>query len=91
MLALALLLLCILLFALGVFAPNKSRSIQRSIDNLSKSGEDKGDRRAGLFGNITRDALGKARSATDASARAGRRVNERSGGDESAVQPGEPR
>ena len=74
---LILLVVCVVLFILGVFSPRSSKRLQGGVDKLSKKGEGKSDRNVGKAGDMTRDALEKARGAADASARAGRRVNEK--------------
>ena len=81
LLAIALLVLCIVLFVLGVFSPERSRRAQYAVDDLSRKAEDKGAESGGRLGDMTRDALEAARGAADASARAGRRVNEKVTGD----------
>jgi hypothetical protein len=73
----ALLIVCIVLFLVGLFSPRRSRRLQGAVDDISRKGEGKSDERAGRLGDVTRDALEKARGAADASARAGRRVNKR--------------
>ena len=83
-----LLILCIVLFVLGVFSPERSRRAQRAVDDLSKKAEDKSDRNGGRLGDFTRDALETARGAADASARAGRRVNEKVAGDDPTDRDG---
>lgn len=72
-----LLLVCVVLFVLGVFSPSKSRRMERWVDKLSKKGENKGDKNAGRVGDMTSVALEKARSAADASGRGGRQVNQK--------------
>ena len=76
-LVVVLLLVCIVLFVVGVFSPRRSLRMQSRVDDLSKKGEGKSDENAGRLGDLSRDGLEKARGAADASARAGRRVNER--------------
>ncbi len=72
-----LLFVCIVLFVVGVFSPRRSRRMEQRVDDLSRKAEGKSDDNAGRAGDLTRDALEKARGAADVSARAGRRVNER--------------
>ena len=69
--------ICIVLFIVGVIVPRWSRKLQHGVDELSKRGEVKGDRNAGKLGDITESALKGTRRAADASARAGRRVNDK--------------
>ena len=82
LLAIGLLILCIVLFILGVFSPDRSRRAQRAVDDLSKKAEDRSDKSGGRLGDLTRDALETARGAADASARAGRRANQKMTGEE---------
>jgi len=82
LLVVVVLVVCIVLFIVGVFAPRRSRRMQQAVDRFSKKGEGKGDRNAGKLGDLTRDALEKSRAAADRSARAGRRVNEKLTSDE---------
>lgn len=72
-----LLVVCIVLFIAGVVAPRRSKKMQAGVDKLSKKGEGKGDSNAGKLGDLTSAALEKSRAAADASARAGRAVNEK--------------
>ena len=72
-----LLIVCIVLFFVGVFSPRRSRRLQARVDELSEKGEGKGDEKAGRLGDLTSDGLEKARGAADASARAGRRVHKK--------------
>lgn len=69
------LLVCIVLFVAGIFSPRRSRRMQRRYSDLSKKTEGKSGDTAGPVGDITRTGLEKARHGADASARAGRRVN----------------
>ena len=74
---LVLVIVCIVLFLTGVIAPNRSRKMQSSVDELSRKGEAKSNRSAGRVGDATQTALEKARGAADASAEAGRQVNDK--------------
>ena len=76
-LVVVLLAVCLLLFIAGVVSPNRSKKMQAGVDKLSKKGEGKGDRSAGKLGDATSAALEKSREAADASARAGRAVNDK--------------
>ncbi len=77
LLALVLLLICIVLFTVGVFSPSRSKKMQGQVDQLAKRGERKTDQKAGAVGDATRAALERSRKAADASGRAGRRVHEK--------------
>lgn len=77
LLLLFLLIVCVVLFVAGVISPRRSKRLQSAVDKLSKKGEDKSDRSAGRVGDATHNALEKARSAADASARSGRRVHDK--------------
>ena len=77
LLIVVLLLVCMVLFLAGVFSPRSSKRMQGKVDGLTKKGESKSDKKAGRLGDLTRDGLEKARSTADASARAGRTVNEK--------------
>ena len=77
LLVVILLIVCIVLFIAGVSAPQRSKKMQSKVDKLAKKGENTGDRNAGKLGDITSTALEKSRAAADASARAGREVNEK--------------
>ena len=68
---------CVLLFVVGVVAPARSRRMQRSVDRLSRKGEDTSGRNAGRLGDANRKMLEKMRHAADASAEKGREVHER--------------
>jgi hypothetical protein len=68
---------CVVLFIAGVISPRRSRRMQEGVDRLSRWGEDKGDRRAGRFGDVSRKSLKKMRGGADASARKGREVHDR--------------
>lgn len=72
-----LLLVCIVIFVAAVLSPRRSKSMQESYEDLSKKAEGKSDESGGRAGDVTRGALAKGREAVDASARAGRRVNEK--------------
>lgn len=72
-----LLLVCVVLFVVGVLSPARSRRMQGSVDKLSKKGQSKSGDRAGRLGDATATALKKSRKAADASARAGRRVHDK--------------
>ncbi len=76
-LLLGVVLVCVVLFVVGVIAPARSRRMQRSVGRLSRKGEDKSDRNGGRLGDANRKMLEKMRHAADASAQKGRHVNER--------------
>ena len=67
-------LLLIVLFFVGVFAPRRSRRLQGWIDSHMERNEERGDRSHGRLGNWTAKALDLMQRATDAALRAGRRV-----------------
>ena len=70
-------LVCMVLFAVGVFSPKRSKRVQRSVDGLARKGEATGDRNAGGAGDATQIMLKRMRQAADASARTGRGVHRR--------------
>ena len=76
-LALVVALVCVVLFVVGVVAPARSRRMQRSVDRLSRKGEDTSDRNAGRLGDANRKMLEKMRHAADASAEKGRELHDR--------------
>ena len=73
-------IVCVVLFIAGVISPRRSRRMQDGVDRLSLRGEDKSDRRAGRFGDVTRKSLEKMRGGADASAEKGREVHDRFAG-----------
>ena len=77
LLAVIVVVVCVVLFLVGVVAPARSRRLQRSVDRLSRKGEDTSDRNAGRLGDANRMMLEKMRRAADASAEKGREVHDR--------------
>ncbi|MDQ3985958.1 MAG: DUF6411 family protein [Actinomycetota bacterium] len=77
LLILILLLVCAVLFAVGVLSPRRSRKMQRGVDRVARKGEVKGDRSAGRFGDLTQKGLKQSRNATDVSGRKGREIHDR--------------
>ena len=77
LLILVLIPICVVLFITGVVAPRRSKKMQRGVDRLAKKGEVRGDRNGGRLGDVTQSTLEAMRRAADASARGGRRVNDK--------------
>ena len=77
LLILLLVLVCAVLFAVGILSPRRSHKIQRVVDRLARKGEIKGDRSAGRFGDLTQKGLKQSRNAADTSARKGREIHDR--------------
>jgi len=67
-------LLLVVLFFVGVFAPRRSRRLQGWIDDRMERQEEQGDRSHGRLGNWTAKALDFIQRATDAALRGGRKV-----------------
>ena len=63
---------CIVLFVAGVISPARSRRWQSFTGGWFRKAERKGDESGGRVGDMTREALGLTRRATEASARRGR-------------------
>ena len=85
-LLLVIVLVCIVLFVAGVFAPERSKRMQTWVAQKLHMGERHADEKAGKVGDLTNSMLEKSRSATNASARGGRKVNEKAGDAASAVR-----
>jgi hypothetical protein len=69
--------LCIVLFVTGVIRPGKSRRMQDGVDRASTKAEEKSDRRAGPFGDVTGSSLRAARKTADKSAEVGREAHDK--------------
>jgi hypothetical protein len=67
-------LLLIVLFFVGVFAPRRSRRLQGWIDDRMESQEERGDRSQGRLGTWIAKGLDLMQRAADAALRGGRRV-----------------
>lgn len=70
----------ILLFAISVVAPRKSKRLQGWIDERLERGQEKGDRSAGRVGNWTARTLDFTQRAADKTTKAGRRLHDRLSG-----------
>jgi hypothetical protein len=68
------LLLLVVLFGVGVFAPRRSRRLQDWIDSRMERQEERGDRSRGRLGDWAAKTLDLMQRATDAALRTGRRV-----------------
>ncbi|SRR6266511_80759 len=68
---------CIVLFFAGVFAPERSKKMQAWVAKKLRKGERKGDENAGRMGDVTNTMLAKSRQATDKSAEGGRAVHDK--------------
>jgi hypothetical protein len=77
---------CIVLFFAGVFAPERSKRMQRWVADKLRKGERKGDENAGKLGDMTTAMLEKSRQATDNSAESGRAVHDKAADAGSAVK-----
>jgi hypothetical protein len=75
LLASVVVVVCLVLFVVAVFAPARSRKMQNAVGRASRKGERKSDRRAGRFGDLTRSVLRVSRKAVDKSAEKGRDVH----------------
>ncbi len=73
----AVVVVCVVLFVAGVFRPGRSRRMQDGVDRASMKAEEKSDRRAGPFGDLTESSLRVARRTADTSAEAGRKANDK--------------
>lgn len=71
------LVVCIVLFLTGVLRPGRSRRMQGGVDRTSMKAEEKSDRAAGLFGDVTESSLRTARKTADKSAEAGREAHDK--------------
>jgi hypothetical protein len=78
-------LVCVVLFLAGVFAPERSKKMQRWVAEKLRQGERKGDEEAGKLGDMTNTMLEKSRNATDKSAEGGRAVHDKAAEAGSAV------
>ncbi|MDP8956601.1 MAG: hypothetical protein M3N24_06560 [Actinomycetota bacterium] len=67
-----LVVVCIVLFVVGVLRPGRSRRMQDRVDRASMKAERNSDRRAGRFGDVAESSLRVARKTADNSAEAGR-------------------
>ena len=71
------LVVCLVLFLAGVIRPGRSRKMQDGVDKTSAKAEEKSDRGAGLFGDMTESSLRAARKTADKSAEAGRDAHDK--------------
>ena len=78
-------LVCVVLFLAGVFAPERSKKMQSWVAQKLRKGERKGDENAGKLGDVTNTMLEKSRKATDKSAEGGRAVHDKAAEAGSAV------
>jgi hypothetical protein len=78
-------LVCIVLFFAGVFAPERSKKMQAWVAKKLRKGERKGDEEGGKLGDATNTMLEKSRQATDKSAEGGRAVHDKAAEAGSAV------
>ena len=70
-------LVCVVLFLAGVFAPERSKKMQGWVAKKLRKGERKGDENAGKLGDLTNTTLEKSRQASDKSAEGGRAVHDK--------------
>ena len=88
--------LCVVLFLAGVLSPGRSRRWESVTGRWFRRAERKGDESGGRAGDVTRDALGLTRRATEASAERGREVHDklpganRSRSKDASLNNGEP-
>ena len=68
---------CLVLFLTGVIRPGRSRRMQDGVDRASTKAEEKSDRSAGPFGDMTESSLRAARKSADKSAEAGREAHDK--------------
>lgn len=68
---------CVVLFLVGVFSPERQKKLQRKAQGLARRAENKTDSSAGRLGDLTRDAIKRARRVGTHSARAGRSLHAR--------------
>lgn len=73
---LAVALVCVVLFVLGIFSPAKSRRMQRSTDDFSEKLEKKSSIKAGRLGDMVEKAMRKSRHAADRSGEKGREIHD---------------
>ena len=71
--------LCIVAFFVGVFAPRRSKRLEGWVKRIFKRGEGKAQKRAGKLGDATRVMLKWTRRATMKSGESGRTVNRKAG------------
>jgi hypothetical protein len=76
-LLLVIVLVCIVLFLAGVFAPERSKKMQAWVAKKLRKGERKGDEEGGKLGDMTNTMLEKSRKATNKSAEGGRAVHDK--------------
>jgi hypothetical protein len=70
-------LLVVVLFFAGLFAPERSKKLERRVAGLLRKGERKAEDSAGKVGDATKASLKNLRKASRKSAETGRAVNEK--------------
>jgi gas vesicle protein len=70
-------IVCLVLFIAALLSPPRSHRLQEFTGRWFRKGEDKSDESAGRMGDMTREALGITRRATETSADAGREIHEK--------------
>ena len=80
------LVVCIVLFFAGIFAPERSKRMQKWVATKLRKGERKSNENAGKLGDMTNWTLEKSRASTDKSAEAGRAVHDKAAEAKDAVE-----